>query len=473
MVDAHRDLDRMLGDPKRAIRTMVIPIFIALAVVSVNQFVDTYWVSGLGVEASEAVSTISPIYGLLAAIGMGVGVGASATVSFRLGRHEVEAAGRMATGSMVLGLILSVLTSLVLALLLDPLIGFMGARGISDLCVGYVAPMLLMSPAIVLGVVIGGALRGEGSARRSTIVQVSAAVLNMVLDPILIYGLGMGVVGAGLATSVAALLALAIGLRWYLRGMTVVRMGLRDLPSRADLREVSEIAVPRSAESLVSNITDVVQRVFLVIAGGTTAVMLYNYPWRYIGLANLPSSAMSHSMIPVCSAAMGAGDAGRMREGFLYTLRVGVSCSAALAVLVFLFSEPLMSVMTYEEGMHELLPRFAWVLRMSALLIPFSAMMGIGSAMMQSMRRSRLSMGLYMGWGLTKLALYACVCTVSFEAIIHAMVAVHILGGLMMVGVAWRMFGRMGDGEAAAESTARGPRRGCCSNLLRRSTRLT
>ncbi len=90
------------------------------------------------------------------------------------------------------------------------------------------------------------------------------------------------------------------------------------------------------------------------------------------------------------------------------------------------------------------------VLRISAFLMPFSAIMGLGSAMMQSIKRSGRSMALYLSWGILKLCVYAVVCTVSFEAIIYAMIALYVFGEFLMMGMAWRMFAHL-DPNAGSE----------------------
>ena len=93
------DLQRMLGEPKAAIRNMILPFLIALAVVEVNQFVDTYWVSGLGVKSASAISTIVPIYGLMTCAGLGVAAGVTATVAARLASSPPHPLTTMTTTS--------------------------------------------------------------------------------------------------------------------------------------------------------------------------------------------------------------------------------------------------------------------------------------------------------------------------------------------------------------------------------------
>ena len=439
MTDASENLKTLLGEPKKAIRSMVLAFFIAMAVVELNQFVDTFWVSGLGAVSSSAVATSSPIYGLMMCAGLGIGVGATATIAFRLGRGDFEAANKLAANSLLLGILCAVVSSVLVLVFARPLILIMGAGSIVDECLLYILPFIFLSPLLLCNSILGGILRAEGAARKSTIVQMSAAILNMVIDPILIYSLGLGVFGAGLSTALSAGIALAIGLSWYANNRMTVKLSRASFKrDTAMSREVLDVGGPKTVQALVSNTTDLIQRVFLIVAGGTNAVMFYNYSWRYIAIINLPGRAYENAMVPVCSAAYGQRDLLKMREGFMYTAKWVLIFSAIFAVVLFVFSEPLMSILTYEDSMKELRPQFIWTLQISTLLIPFSAVMGIGSSMLQALKKSKVSMYYYFFWGFVKLGMYAVAAYVyhSFEYIIYCMVIVHVFGGLCLMYLA-------------------------------------
>jgi len=431
---AETDLQRMLGEPKAAIRNMILPFLIALAIVEVNQFVDTYWVSGLGIAPASAVSTIIPIYGLMTCAGIGVAAGITATGAAHLARGEYEIAGKLASNSVILGIIFAILSSILVAIFLNPIIDFMGADEVREEAIQYMIPYILLSPTITLLSIFGGMLRAEGAASKSTIIQTISAVLNMVIDPILIYMMGMGVFGAGLSTVVSSLIAILVGVFWYLRGRTIIQVNRSNFRLDKDaMREVLGIGGPKTVQMMITSLTDFLQRIFLIIAGGTVAVMLYNYTWRYIGLVNLPGRAVDMAMLPVCSAAYGVKDLERMKTGFIYSTKLVFLFGTVLGIILFVFAEPFMSIMTYEESMHEILPKFVWTLQASVLLIPFAMMMGVASSMLQVMKKAKIPMYYYMFWGFFKLCLYAIAAyglfgIDPFEAIIYIMVAVHIFG---------------------------------------------
>ena len=440
-----KDLDVLLGEPKRAIRSMTWAFLFAMAVIEVNQFVDTFWVSGLGTASSSAVATVVPIYGLMMCAGLGVGVGATTSIAFRLGRKEHDAANSLAGNALLLGFILSVISSVLIALLARPTIIMMGAEDVLTESIEYLIPYILLSPALLCSSILGAVLRAEGAAKKSTVLQISAAVFNMILDPVFIYGLGLGVLGAGLSTAISALLSLFIGFFWYAEGKTIVKLGRPSFKSdKAAMVEVLGVGAPKTVQALISNITDLVQRVFLIIAGGTTAVILYNFTWRYIGLVNLPGRACDSDMIPVCSAAYGQNDLVKMKTAYYYTMKIVVGVGIIASVLLFIFAEPLVTVLTLEDTMAELRPEFVWTLQVSVLLIPFSALMGIGSSMLQALKRAKIPMNYYMLWGFLKLGMYAVAAYAygSYELIIYSMVLVHVFGGICLIYLANREYAK-------------------------------
>ena len=445
----NKNIETLLGDPKKAIKSMVFAFFIAMAVIEINQFVDTFWVAGLGNITASAVATVVPIYGLMMCAGVGIGVGATASISYRIGQGDFVKANKLAVNSLILSIMCAILASVLIIIFSKPLICLMGAEDLYDDGFMYLLPLALMSPFLLCNSVLGGILRAEGAAKKSTIVQVSAAIFNMVLDPILIYGAGLGVFGAGLSTAVSSALALGIGLNWYVKDRMTIKI-TRDgfKKDRESMKEILDIGGPKTIQNVISNTTDLIQRIFIIVAGGTNAVMYYNYTWKYIGLINLPGRAYENAMVPVCSVAYGQKDLDKMKEGFYYTAKIVMAIGLVFTALVFLFSEPLISVLTYEDSLRELRPEFVWTLRVSAFLIPFSAMMGIGSSMLQSLKKSKVSMNYYFIWGFIKLGLYAIAAYMfhSFEYIIYSMVAVHIFGGVCLMYLAYREYSKIAAG---------------------------
>ena len=436
------DLEVLLGDPRKAVNSMFLPLFLAFAVVEVNQFVDVYWISGLGKTYAETISTSAPFYILMMCAGTGVGIGATSTIAFRLGRGDLAKASSIASNALILGLALAAASSITLVALLPTAIGLMGASDIEEECWGYMLPFILMSPALLSQAIVAGCLRGEGAARKSTMVQISAALSNMVLDPLLIYGLGMGISGAGLATGLAALLAASIGLGWYVRGKTAVRIDRSSFrPDAGSMRELLGVGAPKTVQEFITGTIALLQRIFIIIAGGTSAVMVYNYPFKYTTLFGLPGKAIENSMLPVASAAFGKGDLDKMARSFRYSLGLSLGISLASLATVYALAEPLMSFLAYEETMRGVMPELVSTLRLTVFVIPCIAMKGIASSLLQSMKKAKVPMFFEMFSGTVRLTLYY-MCAYGmlpvdpFQGILYSMVAVHFMNAICLMTIA-------------------------------------
>lgn len=432
-----KDLERMLGDPKAAIRSMLLPLIVSYLVVQINLFADTSWCSGLGADASSAVSTISPIYWIVSGLGTGLGIGAATAIARYLGRGEKHNADRMASQTVVLSVIIGVVSTPVLFLIVDPAVRMMGAEDIMQSCRDYIYPQILAGAVIILDGTVSGVIRAEGAAKRSMVVLLVSAAVNMVLDPIFIYVLDLGLTGAGIATAVASTASAALGLWWYARGRLYLTMSFDDMrPRMADLKEILYVGIPRGTESMLISVMSMVQRIFVIACGGTSAAMFYNIPWRFVSLTEVISQAVGSALIPVCSANLGRGDFAKAEQGYRYSYTVTMVVMIAIAAVIFVFADWIIIPFTYSESMAALRPEFVHVLRIYALLIPFMGLIDIGSSILQSLRMAQISMFSSFARNILIVVLLFFASSVSLDAIYWSLVASEVFGGALMVWLA-------------------------------------
>ena len=429
-----KGLDTLLGEPRAAIRSMVIPFLISIATVQINVFADTFWVSGLGVDAVSGMTSAIPLYSVFSNIAVGLSVGAVSTIAFRLGKGDRSSASRLAGSAISTGIVMAALCSTIVFVLLDPVVDVMGAQDVRKEIFEYVLPIILLSPAVVLNTVFGGLLRAEGNARRSTVVQMSAAIINMALDPVLIYGAGLGIAGAGLATALSSCFGVAIAVRWYMSGKTAVAVGREDLkPDLETEKELMTVAGPRTLEGLTMSVVILFQRVFIIMAGGTVGVALFNVPFRYVNLSMCPCEATGMAMVPVASAAYGQGDLNKMRTSMVYALKLVMSMSFVLSLALFVLSEPLISLLTTEPSMEEWKDAFVWNMMMYSIIPPFFALQTIGSSMLQSMKRSKRPMEVTMLLGIIRMFLFWICSGYDYRAITFALIFSYVLSATLMM----------------------------------------
>jgi Na+-driven multidrug efflux pump len=191
-----------------------------------------------------------------------------------------------------------------------------------------------------------------------------------------------------------------------------------------------------------------VQRIFFIVAGGTAAVMLYNYPWRFIALFSLPNKALENSLVPVGSAAYGQNDLDKMWAGYMYCLKYTVGISLVVTAAIILFAEPLISIMTYEQSMSEMFDQLVWTLRVAVLLLPFMTLRGIGVSFLQAMKKVRIPLYFDLIWSPLRLVFYALSAygllgVDPFEGIIYIMVIMYSFNGIIMTALALNGFRKL------------------------------
>ncbi|MBO7351384.1 MAG: hypothetical protein J6U12_00455 [Candidatus Methanomethylophilaceae archaeon] len=437
MAVSKNDLETMLGDPKKAILAMILPLTVSYLITQVNLYVDTFWTSGLGASVSSAISTIAPIYNIVSGVGVALGVGASATIAFRLGQGDFKTSNNLAGNTIILALIFSLISSLLVYFLSGPIVIAIGAEDIYDECMEYVLPYVLMSWALILNGTIAGLLRSEGAAKKSMTVLIVSAVFNMVLDPLLIYILDWGVFGAGMTTSLSSFIATALGIVWYVSGKMHIKLDREAFrPSKDSMKEVLVVGAPKTAETAITQSINMAQRIFFIVAAGTVGVMLYNIPWRYVALAAVPISALGAFLIPICSAALGQRKPEKMEAAIGYSAKFTLTVSVVIAVFIFVFADILMDVFTYSESMAEQKEMLVWVTRMYCILIPPYAFTLLGNSILQALKKSMVCTVLVLCWGVLKLICYAVASQYSFEAIIISFVVLQYINGIVMMSLA-------------------------------------
>lgn len=439
-----RDLDVMLGNPRKAVLAMAAPLVISYLIIELNTFMDLSWCSGLGAACSSAVSSISPLMWIASGLGTGLGVGASAAIAAKLGTGQRDESNSIATQTLVMTVAMGLLITVVLYLCIDPVIDMMGVTDIRSECHVYIEPMLLGSVFIVLNGVVAGLLRAEGSAKRSTYVLVTAAVTHMCLDPVFIYGFGFGLAGAAYATVIGMGLGAALGLHWYVRGKTVVRIELKGYrPNRKEIMLVLAVGIPRSLEIFIISFMSMIQRIFVVQCGGTQAAMFYNIPWNYVTLAQSVSMSLGSALIPISAAATARGQAQKARYAFRYAMVLSLTSMSVIGVALFLLSDWAVVPFTYSDTMAPLRPEFAHVLRIYTLVIPCMAVVDVASSMLQSLRKAQLSMvSCFIRNGLV-VAVLAWAATVSLDAIYWGLVVCEVFGAFLMMTIAQWMVAKV------------------------------
>ena len=387
-----KDVETLLGDPKKAILAMAIPTIIALVAQSVNNLVDAAWVAGLGTDALAAVGIVFPVFFIIIGICNGIGVGAASAIAKKIGAGDKAAADRTAAHAVALILVASAITMIVLLVLLRPLLGIMGAgasESTIDECVNYAFPIIVFVAVFMMIGVMSNILRSEGAAKRSMYILVIAAVINLILDPFFIYdyGLGWGMSGAATATVIAEAVALLVMLYWYFVKKDLF-LKFRFRGFRFDMRiirDIFQVGIPAALQMMVVSVVVVFMNLIILQAGGDDGVAIYSTDWRLLSVLMIPLMGIASGLVPVCAAAYGARRYDKVKVAFTYAVRISTIFTIVVVVITIVFAPYLLLIFTYDAGTEYLRPGMTEFLRIGAIFLPFVAAGAAAESLFQAL----------------------------------------------------------------------------------------
>lgn len=435
-MSAEGNVSTLLGDPRKAIRSMVVPLFIALVVVQVNALADRAWCSGLGADALAAVAISAPLYEIITGLGTGLGVGGAAVVARCIGnRDRAEAAG-CSVHVLVIGLVFGVVLAPILSFFCRDILIAVGSGDVTGLSYDYMIWIMAATPVFILNGVVAWLIRGEGATRFSTVMMIVLAVVNIVLDPVLIYGFDMGIAGASMATVLATVVSTVLGLMYY-RGSSYLRLRVSDLrPNMARTATVLRAGVPQMAEYTVMYAMNLILNYLVVWCAGSEGLAVYSVPSMVVNIALLPAYAVGSVLVPVASAAYGQGDLDKMREAYGYALRFSGWTVLVLTALLFVIPDPFLYPFTYSDGTEYLRGEMSEALRIYSLCIPFYCLIPLGSSILQALALPNWSLVMALVRNLVFIVMYTAGAMVSLYWIYWAVVFGSMVGGFMAYALA-------------------------------------
>lgn len=318
----------------RLVVKMSVPTVISMLVTNIYNIADTYFVSSIGTSASGAVGIVFALMAILQAVGFMMGHGSGSLISMKLGAKDVEAAKRLASTAFFTALTLGVVIALAGLTFLEPLLYLLGSTPtILPYAKTYAIFILAAAPMMVVGFVMNNILRYEGRAAFAMIGLTFGGVLNIALDPLLIFGLKMGIAGAGLATAFSQTVSSGILLSMFLRGKTQSEFRPRYISHNVwDYLRIMRNGLPSLLRQGLNSIATMLLNNAAAVYGDA-AVAAMSIAGRVSFLIFAVGIGIGQGMQPVSSFNYGAKRFSRVRRAYLFTLVYGTSVCAVLATV--------------------------------------------------------------------------------------------------------------------------------------------
>ena len=387
MQKATEKYERMLTAPIPGLVTrLAIPTIISMLVTAFYNMADTFFVGQIGTSATAAVGVVFSVMAIIQACGFFFGHGSGNYISRALGAGNGEDAGRMAATGFFCALIAGAALGLAGIVFIRPLARLLGStETILPYAVDYMRVILIGAPWMMASLVLNNQLRFQGSAFYSMIGIATGAVLNIALDPLLIFTFKLGIAGAAWATIFSQFVSFCLLLAGTRRGGNLrLRFG-NFTPTLHYLRAIVNGGMPSLCRQGLNSIGTICLNLGAGVYGDA-AIAAMSIVGRIVLFANSCVIGFGQGFQPVCGFCYGAKRYDRVKEAFWFCVRTATLFLCCTAVAAFIAAPGLVAL--FRKGDADVAAIGATALRAQCFTFPLSAWIVLCNMMMQTIGKS-------------------------------------------------------------------------------------
>lgn len=369
---------------------MAVPTIISMLVTSFYNMADTFFVGKIDTNSTAAVGVVFSVMALIQACGFLFGHGSGNYISRRLGAREYEDANKMAANGFYCAFIAGIIFSVIGLLTLEPLAVTLGAiPDFLEATKQYLGIVLLGAPFMMSQLVLNNQLRFQGSASFAMIGIVTGAVINIALDPLLIFVFDMGVAGAAAATVISQIISFII--LWIVsrKGGNIKVQWKHFHPTFYYLKEIFRGGFPSLCRQGLGSIATVfLNRSAGIFAGAYTveAIAAMSVVTRITMFANSALIGFGQGFQPVCGMNYGAKKYGRVREAFWFCVKTASVFLLIISVFGIAFAQPLVTLFRKDDP--AVISIGTTALRFQCLAFPLNAWIVMCNMYLQSIGKA-------------------------------------------------------------------------------------
>ena len=344
-------------------------LFALVAIMGLG-LVDSYFISYLGTTELAAIGFIVPITSLVSSFGLGLGMAISSLTSKLIGAQKSDRAARLITDGFFLTLALSVITMIVIFFQVDNIFRLMGATGETMPAIkNYMLIWIVAVPLVMVTMVCSSTFRALGDTSTAAKIAISMTLVNLILDPLLIFGLGpfpeLGMSGAAYATVIAVMVSFAIG---------IYQLGVKEqflvwaLPQldalRINFRQLLEIAIPAVLANAIVPLTSAIL-INVVARFGTNAVAAYGVGTRIEAVTLMLVYALSSTLPMFIGQNLGAERKDRVHAAIRLAFRFVIMLQLGLYLVLLIAAPSIASLFSEEHEVRQIITTYLWIVPLS------------------------------------------------------------------------------------------------------------
>ena len=376
-----RGRDESLGTEKigRLLMRLSVPAMIAMFVNALYNLVDTIFIGrAVGPSGIGGLAIAFPFQIFLFALATMVGIGAASVTSRALGAGNMERARRAAGNAFTMSAILGVAIMVVGLVFVDQILAAFGATpGLIEYARDYLEVIVIGAPFLVVAVTGNNLIRSEGRAKVAMVSMLIGTGANLILDPIFIFGLGMGVRGAAWATVIGFILSFVFIAAFFVTGRSSLSFKRSDMRLEPRIsREILAIGFPNFTKQLGGSVLVVVINNALRIHGGDIAIATFGVINRLLMFAVMPVFGIVQGFQPIAGYNYGAKKMDRVREVVRIASIATTSIAGGFFIVMMVFPGPLMSIFGDDA---ELIALGTYAMRIIVLVLPIIGIQLVGA----------------------------------------------------------------------------------------------
>jgi len=362
------------GPILKSLITLSIPIIFANILQTAYQLTDTFWVGRLGTAAVAAVSISFPIIFLIISLGGGLAIAGTILVAQYKGREDKKAVDHITSQTLLMVLLVSIILATTGYILSPFFVSLMGAEpNISSSAVSYMKISFIGMIFMFTYMVFQSLMRGVGDVKTPVYIVLGTVLLNLILDPLFIFGYGFipafGVAGAAVATIGTQGLAAIIGIIILIKGKYQIQLHLNDLkPDVLLIKKMLNLGFPASIEQSARALGMTIMT-FLVATFGTLTLAAYGIGSRILSFIIIPTMGLSMATSTLVGQNIGAGKISRAERIAKHSSLAGFILLTIVGIIIFIFAKQISAI--FIPGETETIQSSALFIKIMALTFGF------------------------------------------------------------------------------------------------------